>query len=273
VPSTKFLFWNIARKPLAEVVSSLAEEHRADVVILVECAAEPVDVLLALNAKRSEFHIAAGLSKGIRIFTRFSREFFRPVFESASERFMIGRLLLPARSEILLSVVHLPSKLHWQKEDQSYECGELARQIATTEDHLGHRRTAVVGDFNMNPFERGLVGAGDLHAVMSREVANRESRTVQGREYRFFYNPMWNHFGDAERKTAGSYYYADSRHVTYFWNMFDQVLIRPELARQFDPASLKIVTSFGAQDLVRENGRPDSSRYSDHLPIVFELAF
>ena len=273
MPSTKFLFWNIAKKPLAEVISSLAKEHCADVVILVECAVPPLDVLRALNARQSEFHIAAGLSKGIRIFMRFSREFFRPAFESASERFMIGRLQLPARSEILLSVVHLPSKLHRQEDDQSYECGELAREIAVKEDQFGHRLTIVVGDFNMNPFERGLVGAGDLHAVMSREVADRESRTVQGREYRFFYNPMWNHFGDAERKTAGSYYYADSGHVSYYWNMFDQVLIRPELARQFDPASLKILTSFGAQDLVRENGRPDSSRYSDHLPIVFELAF
>jgi hypothetical protein len=272
VPSTKFLFWNIARKPLAEVISSLAEEHRADVVILAECSADPVDVLRTLNNRRTEFHIAHVFGKGIRIFTRFSREFFRPV-ESASKRFMIGRLLLPARSEILVSVVHLPSKLYFQEDDQSYECRELAREIAIREDQFGHRRTVVVGDFNMNPFERGLVGAGDLHAVMLREVADRESRTVQERDYRFFYNPMWNHFGDAQRKTAGSYYYADSRYVTYFWNMFDQVLIRPELARQFDPASLKIVTSFGAQDLVRENGRPDSSQYSDHLPIVFELAF
>ena len=66
----------------------MAEEHRAD------GAAEPVHVLDALNKKRTEFHMADGLSKGIRIFTRFSREFFRPAFESASERFMIGRLLL-----------------------------------------------------------------------------------------------------------------------------------------------------------------------------------
>lgn len=77
-----------------------------------------VDILSALNAKQHEFHLAHGLSKGIRIFTRFSHEFFRPSFESASERFMIGRLLLPARSEILLSVVHLPSKLHSDQDDQ-----------------------------------------------------------------------------------------------------------------------------------------------------------
>ena len=55
--------------------------------------------------------------------------------------------------------------------------------------------------------------------------------------------------------------------------MFDQVLIRPELATQFAPASLKILTSFFEEALIREDGRPDSTQYSDHLPIVFELAF
>ncbi len=272
MPSTKFLFWNIAKKPLAGVISSLAEEHRADVVILVECAIPPVDILLALNAKESEFHLAA-LSEGIIILTRFPSDFFRPAFESPNARTMIGRLTLPERSEILLGVVHLPSKTHWGDDDQSYECGELARDIAKTEDQFGHRRTVVVGDFNMNPFERGLVGAGDLHAVMSRQVADRESRSIQGRDYRFFYNPMWSHFGDADRNSAGSYYYAAPGHVSYYWNLFDQVLLRPELARQFDSASLRILTSFNGQALIRENGRPDKTKYSDHLPIVFGLAF
>lgn len=112
-----------------------------------------------------------------------------------------------------------------------------------------------------------------LHAVLSRQVAYRESRTVQGSDYPFFYNPMWSHFGDADRKTAGSYYYAHSGHVAYFWNLFDQVLIRPDLARRFDPFSLEILTSFCGQALVREDGQPDRERYSDHLPIVFELEF
>ena len=124
----------------------------------------------------------------------------------------------------------------------------------------------------MNPFEPGVVAAAGLHAVMSREVASRQSRTVQGRDYRFFYNPMWNHFGDANSDTAGSYFYSASEQVSYFWNVFDQVLIRPDLAARFDPGSLKMLKSTGRQSLVRDNGRPNSTQYSDHLPIVFDLA-
>lgn len=272
MPTSRFLFWNINRKPLAPVIADLAHEQQVDVVVLIECDIESNVLLTELNSpERNDFHLAPGLSQGIRILTRFSRDFLRPVFES--DRVMIGRLLLPARSEILLGVAHLPSKLHQTSESQAFECTELARQIAAEEDNAGHQRTVLVGDFNMNPFEPGVVAAAGLHAVMSREVASRQSRTVNGREYRFFYNPMWNHFGDAYSDTAGSYFYSSSEQVSYFWNVFDQVLIRPDLAAKFDLESLRILKSAGRQSLVRGNGRPNSTQYSDHLPIVFDLAF
>ncbi len=125
----------------------------------------------------------------------------------------------------------------------------------------------------MNPFEHGMVAASGLHSVMSRETAKRETRVVQGREYPFFYNPMWGHLGDRMSTTAGSYYYENAEHVNYFWNLFDQVLIRPELAIRFDSSDLKIVTAIGEGSLVRTDGRPDKNRFSDHLPVVFDLEF
>jgi Endonuclease/Exonuclease/phosphatase family len=274
VPTSRFLFWNINCKPLAPVIADLAQEQHADIVALVECNIEPHVLLTALNSvEGSDFHLAPGLSEGIRIFTRFSRSFLTRIFNGESERLIIRRLSLPARLEVLLCVAHLPSKLYWSSDDQLHECIEIARKITEAEDKAGHQRTVLVGDFNMNPFETGLVTAGELHAVMSREVASGRSRTVQGREYRYFYNPMWNKFGDANGNTAGSYFYRAPKPISYFWNVFDQVLIRPELAEKFDPKRLQILKSVGEESLVRGNGRPDSTRFSDHLPIVFELAF
>jgi hypothetical protein len=108
---------------------------------------------------------------------------------------------------------------------------------------------------------------------MSRRIAARETRTVQARPYHFFYNPMWSHLGDHASDTAGSYYYDNSEQVNYFWNVFDQVLIRPELVNGFDSQQLRILTSAGTSSLVRLDGRPDVSKFSDHLPITFTLEF
>jgi hypothetical protein len=125
----------------------------------------------------------------------------------------------------------------------------------------------------MNPFESGLVSAAGLNSVMSRRVAQRSTRTVQGRKYRFFYNPMWTRLGDEFSDTAGTYFYDSAEHVNYFWNMFDQVLIRPELAAGFDIGQLRIINSVRQSSLVRSDGRPDHTHSSDHLPIIFELRF
>jgi hypothetical protein len=84
---------------------------------------------------------------------------------------------------------------------------------------------------------------------------------------------MWGHLGDVVSQTAGSYFYDNAEHVNYFWNMFDQVLIRPELVSRFDSDQLRIITSVGHRSLVRPDGRPDGATYSDHLPIIFELEF
>jgi hypothetical protein len=108
---------------------------------------------------------------------------------------------------------------------------------------------------------------------MSRRTASRSTRTVQGREYRFFYNPMWGHLGDLRGNIAGTYYYDNAQHVNYYWNVFDQVLIRPDLAGGFDSDKLKIITTVGQRSFVGHDGRPDSIDSSDHLPIIFELRF
>jgi hypothetical protein len=272
LPVTRFLFWNINRKPLAGLVAELAEIQRIDVVVLAECDTDPSAILLSLNrSPEAGFHFPTGLSRRVTVFTRFSREFLQPVYES--ERVTIRRLALPAREPVLLAAAHLPSKLHWSADSQALECAELARIIDAEERKAGHRRTILVGDFNMNPFETGLVGSVGLHSVMSRNVASRETRTVQGREYPFFYNPMWSHFGDARGETAGSYFYDAGEHVNYYWNLFDQVLIRPELTKGFDPARLEIVKTIGARSLVRPNGTPDKATGSDHLPLIFEVEF
>jgi hypothetical protein len=271
LPATKFLFWNVGRKPLAGLVADLAEEHSIDVLVLAECGIEPATLLPILNRTSAAFHFPRSLVEKIAIYTKFSPEFLQPAFES--ERFSIRRLVLPARAPILLAAVHLPSKLHWSSESQSFECVEIAKVIADEEENAGHRRTILVGDFNMNPFEAGIVSSVGFNSVMSRRVASRLTRTVQEREYQFFYNPMWNHFGDARDNTAGSYYYDAAEHVNYYWHLFDQVLLRPELAERFAPDKLSILRSVGLLPLVRPDGRPDPSAGSDHLPLVFEVGF
>ncbi|NKB18146.1 MAG: hypothetical protein HC770_08835 [Pseudanabaena sp. CRU_2_10] len=147
----------------------------------------------------------------------------------------------------------------------------MPTKIRRVEAELGHSRTIVVGDLNLNPFSNGVVSARGLHGVMTQGIARKEDRKIQGRVYPFFYNPMWKHLGDRANSPPGTYHYRKSDHVCYFWNIFDQVLVRPALLDLWDEESLQILTGDGQQSFLTPSGFPNAKSFSDHLPLLFRL--
>lgn len=267
---TTFLFWNINRKPLEKVIKALVDEHQIDVLILAECNISPAVMLQVLNPELSaEFHLPDSLCEKIVIYTRFAKNSLEPVEETS--RLTIRQLRVPTKTNILLAATHLPSKRDWSDESQILLCAELIRLIDEAEERVGHKRTVLVGDLNMNPFEAGIVAASGLYAVMTRGIAEKKKRTVQSKQYQYFYNPMWGHFGDVTEEPAGTYYYKRAELKVLFWNMYDQVLIRPDLFPHFHSEELKILSGYQSQSFLSTEGIPDRAVASDHLPLLFKL--
>jgi hypothetical protein len=150
------------------------------------------------------------------------------------------------------------------------EFTRLADEIELQEDKVGHARTILVGDLNAHPFDPGVVSGYCLNATLSRQVASRGSRVVQQRQRRFFFNPMWTKYNDGRSAAPASTFYREPGPIAYYWQMVDQLLIRPPLMSAFDEDDLQIVTTIGGRSLLR-NGRPDKELASDHLPLVFSL--
>jgi len=61
---------------------------------------------------------------------------------------------------------------------------------------------------------------------------------------------MWQHFGGRLNAPPGTYHHDNHQHVTYFWNMFDQVLVRPGLIDNLDTERIEIVQNVGSVSLV-----------------------
>jgi hypothetical protein len=265
-----FLFWNVDRKDLGSLAAAIAVKHEVDVVLLAECE-RPARFLEDLNGQFSwkfNYHVV-NPERRIEVFSRFPRRNVKLLGDEGGLSFVL--LSPPLGEEVLIVAAHLASKMFKPREDQAFHCIDVARTINAYEERVGHRRTVLVGDLNMNPFEKGVVSAPGLHAVMSRRTADRGSRRVDGKDYRFFYNPMWNHFGDRGPSPPGTYYYGGTSETSFFWNIFDQILVRPDLLEEFDDESVKVVTVAGELSLLGLQGRPERSVASDHLPIIFSL--
>ncbi len=267
----RLLFWNLRRKPLHEQLAALVNQYGPDVVVLAECEISHVILLRHLNTGRGpNFRIASGVPGPIVFLVRYPRRFLRPLLDDYP-RISMHHISPPIGVDLLVVGVHLPSKLHKEDVDFVYLCQRVREQIEQVEEDLGHQRTVVVGDFNMNPFESGLVAASGLHSVMDLTIASKGSRIVGGQERSYFYNPMWGGFGNRSPGPSGTYYYSKGREVEYFWHTFDQVLLRPALLEYFVDKSLEVVTNAEEMSLLGATGRPDANGASDHLPLTFEL--
>lgn len=267
-----FLFWNINRNNLLKSVSNLVKCYAVDVLMLVECEINPGALLSVLNTdEKSEFYFSPNTepSCNVRIFTKFPGSFLPPIVEDG--RTTIRHFTQPNRQKFLLAVTHLPDKSHSPSVgDEFGNSANLVNLIQHAESLAKHKNTILVGDLNMNPFDKGIINGATINGVSSKSVALENSRRIQKKEYHFFYNPMWNLFGDNTPGPPGTYYYR-AQYESYYWHMYDQVLIRPGLAERFDNSNLRILDFDGENCLITQKGLPNKHTYSDHLPIMFSI--
>ena len=267
-----FLFWNVNRKNLVTEISNIALKHNIDIIILAECVkVNSSELLSTLNNQDVLFspNHPDSVCEKIKIYSKFDSTFIAPHEENA--RMTIRKLELPLFETINIVAVHLPDKSSYSSNSQSINAALEADNIKHFEMSDNNTdKTIIVGDFNMNPFEEGMINANGFHAVMSSEVAKNEKRMVHGIEYKFFYNPMWSLYGDVGNNISGSYYYSKAEFVNYRWNVFDQVLIRPSLIANFVKESVVFLDNDGHKSLLTKNGLPNKI-YSDHLPLFFTI--
>ncbi len=260
------LFWNINKKSLANEIKLLCDCHDIDILILAENGMQDKDILPILNENTNRIFIAPfNPSSKISFYTRIHN--FHLIHDDNSWG-SIRKITHPFGIDILLVAVHLPSKLHTNESEQASIATRIATEINSREAEQKHTRTIVIGDFNMNPFETGLIGSEAFHAVMTKEIALKERRVVLGQERKYFYNPMWSRLGDDSEGQAGTYYYGSGMN-SYFWNTFDQVLLRPSLLPCFHQKNLKIIDEINGISLIKNN--QISNQFSDHLPLMIKL--
>jgi endonuclease/exonuclease/phosphatase family metal-dependent hydrolase len=262
----KFVFWNLGKRVQGDLLVDLVESTRADILVLAERSEEDRSLLRALNERGIYWYEQdkTGCER-IHVYSSFLPSHFIPRRETG--HYSIQQFVAPGYLPILLGMVHLPSKM-WQKEnDQMIHATYVREAIEELEKKVGHERTLIVGDFNMNPFDAGMFAANAFHSQSCLRTARGKPRVIGERSHSFFYNPTWNLLGD-RHGPPGTFFYPGSTYTSLHWNTLDQVILRPVLADRFDNNSLKIVTSAGGRSLLSNKGRPSAS---DHLPIEFSI--
>ena len=265
---TVILFWNTNGKDFAGDIGEMCRRHHVDLLVLAETKTDPGALLGSINS-HGEFRYQeyTKTNEYIRFISKLPNS--SVIIIEDYGRFSTVHIRPPIGKELLVTGAHLTSKLHYGPADQEHQAQRLSESIKSCEDRIKLKNSVLIGDLNMNPFEPGMVSARGLNGVADKAVASKVNRILQGEEWPFFYNPMWSLMGDDSRGPPGTYYRQSANVINYFWNMFDQVLLRPSLIEDFKPENLHILTNTGLRNLLKD-GKVDVS-ISDHLPILIEI--
>jgi hypothetical protein len=265
----KVLFWNVKNNiKIVPAISQLCKEHKINVLILSEVnKIEPEIIVNSLKKIDFNFEVELPMpSNRTILFNNIGKrinKFHDGTFYSLFK-------IKFKKSLILLVSLHLPSMLHNSESEIGAQASQIKREIEIYENELGTDKTIVVGDFNLNPFSELMVSAYGFNAIMDKVIAQKVHRTIYGVKYKYFYNPMWTLHGNINNEVLGTYFH-HNKPTSYVWNMFDQVLIRPQLIEHFNYNDFEIISKIGDKSLLKDSGRPNSSLYSDHLPLKFSI--
>ena len=151
----------------------------------------------------------------------------------------------------------------------------MARALREAQHDLKHAKSVVVGDFNLNPFDDGMIATDGFGAMMTKSLVKKFALS-HGDRFARFYNPIWSRMGrEGTDESPGTYYFQAHRDINVYWNYIDQVLIGHDLLDHFPESRFRILTSIpgptGHRPLIRETDWHWKVEVSDHLPLLFDL--
>lgn len=272
----KFLFWNINNKDHTDLLVDLVKSEDINFLLLAEGdKVDPATLESKLKLNVHHGFTARFVSKQkVMLFDNLST-----AAPKINEDKRVSSCVYNINgSDVLVAGVHLRDKFSVDTTNLYDLAGQHRKYI----NKYNIDKTIIVGDFNMNPYEKGIMGATGFNAIMcGEEIEYNPTRTFGLDRSEFYFNPSWEAYGLPFPN--GTYFYS-SNEDSYnpYWHLLDQVLVSSELLKRksFVSKSFKIIKKVGSIDLLKpmkskttgvEKMIPNKKNYSDHLPIYFEM--
>lgn len=263
-----FLYWNTHNKNISSYIVDACVENSINILILTEHKNIDTDYLIRKLKENNLFFEVEKIDPHSRILLLHNTKGQINVIKESK---YYSAFNIKNKEEVyLLFALHLPSRYAQERIDLDMYAVQLSREFEQLEEERKTEKSIVVGDFNMNPFDDGMISSLSFNAVMSPTIANKRSRKVFCDDRKFYYNPMWHLMGNDSNLCKGTFYYP-SETKSYYWYTYDQVIIRPDLIDKFDINDLKIIDLINSNSLVNKNSIPNEKKISDHLPIKFKI--
>lgn len=264
--SVRILFWNVNNRNLTHLVCEVVDSRDVDVVVLNEISGTDSGALLTfLRNVDPNFYKPSSSEERFYSFCRKRGLDMQELNDGF--RFSVRRLSF-GPNPILLAIIHGVDVRNHDAESRQSIAEEFADELRHIKSLHDTDRVIVLGDFNMNPFDRVMNLARGLNAMMTIAITKKRVRRFANKDYDLYYNPMWGLFGDNTNGPPGTIY--DTSSIGHYgWSMFDQAVLSHSVIGMFK--DVEILDHTGRSKLTTSEGLPDKTNASDHLPILLTL--
>ncbi|MEK4058487.1 MULTISPECIES: hypothetical protein [Paenibacillus] len=128
--------------------------------------------------------------------------------------------------KVLVVGIHLLSPISAPIDDRYVDATKQNENIERIEAEWGIDKTIVIGDFNMNPFDKGMVSEKAFKATHCKQtvLSNRTKKP-------YYFNPSWRAFSndltlEGNNAPPGTIHFIPRNKDSdvNFWHIFDQSL-------------------------------------------------
>ena len=292
----KFLFWNInnVSSPFEKEIDKIVKDNNIDVLVLSENEKIPTsNILKNTDFVSVDLKLDNGKSKWIQVFYKKNdnyvithhNEYTELEDENCngnSKKRKVNRIQVFKISgkipDTYFACIHFPSKLYHDEITHLQIVPNYKEKVHSLT--LNSKRIFIVGDFNMNPFDLGMVEPTGFFAHNNREVVNRESQLKYGATSILYYNPSWTLLGDfvnnkshqESSRMGGSYYFKEQKSRCLYWHLIDQLIMRKTLIEEFVSEDLQIIEKESIVEEVKKDKICGANKI-DHFPLQFSYEF
>ncbi|HHT7166506.1 TPA: endonuclease/exonuclease/phosphatase family protein [Bacillus cereus] len=256
------LFWNVNNCKLNNHIVDIVIENNINILALAEYEDDKDELKRSFIAKGYNIFELENLGTRVIVFTTIQPGSIERIIDK--KHYTLFRVNYAGAGKVMFGFVHIFSKMMKDENDYYTKMGKMVEVIERKELENGSDYTIIAGDFNMNPFEKGMLAGGALHSFPTILEAHKKKRKLDDEEYKMFYNPMWKFLGSSD--LPGTYFTTPTHTYGLYWNLFDQVIYRPCLIDTVE--NVQIMTKIGDTNLINDTFK---IMVSDHLPIYFEL--
>ncbi|MEM1407093.1 MAG: hypothetical protein AAGG59_09985 [Bacteroidota bacterium] len=288
-----FLFWNINNQlpPFETTLLQFVQDEEIDILILSENKnIVPQSILNTLGLKSVDLKLSNKTSKWVQVFYRENDNYKithhsqftetnddnKSSFEKTVNRIQVFKITGKVE-DTFFACIHFPSKLQHDEVTHLQIVPNYKEKVETLTQMSD--RLFIVGDFNMNPYDHGMVEPAGFYAHNNRDLLVSDDLHRLGRNRKSYYNPCWSLLGDyvnktthdQSKRTGGSFYFKTQKSRNVYWHLIDQIIMRKTLIDEFNSEFLQIIEN---DNLIMEvkRVRKKNETKLDHFPLKFSFS-